>query len=193
MRKMRERRPGQGAASDTQVAIDNSNTKNIPDPGAAPQPSELPSFWVEADGFVTCTIIRRSDRAWWLTALAAGDETASVFWSSLRDWMARAPKHRPNYLACAATFSPRFLPTDWAMLTPLLGGPRTAMLSGICCCCSGRSDAELMDAVLRDLQTMNRMPAGSNSSAGTGSHDCNFRSTPFRRVPLKAKREQGRE
>jgi hypothetical protein len=154
MRKQR-RRPGQGAASDAHVTIKNSNHGNIADPGTGPQPSAMQSFWTEAAGFVACTIIRRSDRPLWPTALAAGDETASASSRALRDWMAHTLEHRPICLSCDVTFTRRSLPAEWAMLTPLLGSPRTVMLSGICGRCSARSDAELMGAALRDLQQMN--------------------------------------
>ena len=154
MRKQR-RRPGQRAASDAHVAIKNSNGGLIADPGTGPQPSAMESFRTEAGRFVTCSIIRRSDGPWWLTALAAGDETASAFWRALGDWMAHAPEHKPICLCCEVTFTRRSLPTAWAMLTPLLGGLGTAMLSGICRRCSSMSDRELMDAALRDLRTMN--------------------------------------
>jgi hypothetical protein len=104
MRKTQGRRPLIGAAPNTHVAIDSSNTRNIPDPGTGPQPSALRSFWAEAGRFVRCSIIRRSDRPWWLTALAAGDETASAFRRALRDWMAHALEHRPICLSCEVTF-----------------------------------------------------------------------------------------
>jgi len=155
MSVMQGRRPGQGTAPDTNVAIGNSNESNIGDPGTGPQPSPMQSFWTAAGEVVTCTLIRRSDRPWWLTALAAGDETASAFWRALRDWMAHTLEHRPICLACDATFSRRFLPTDWAMLKPLLSGPATAMLSGICPSCSAKSDTALLDAALRDVQAQN--------------------------------------
>jgi hypothetical protein len=149
------RRPGQGAAPDTNVAIGNSNASNIGDPGTGPQPSSMQSFWTAAGEVITCTLIRRSDRPWRLTALAAGDETMSAFWRALRDWMLHALEHRPICLSCPVTFSRRSLPTDWAMLSPFWGRPGTVMLSGICDRCSCKSDAELMAAALRDLQKMN--------------------------------------
>jgi hypothetical protein len=161
------RRPGQGATPDTHV-IENSNYGNVADPGTGPQPSALQSFWTDAGGFVTCTIIRRSDRPLWLTALAAGDETASAFWRALRDWMAHAPEHKPICLCCEVTFTRRSLPTAWAMLTPLLGGPGTAMLSGICRRCSSMSDRELLDAALRDLRTMNPLIRRLELASGGG-------------------------
>jgi hypothetical protein len=112
----------------------------------------MQSFWTEAGGLVTCTIIRRSDQPRWL---AARDETAIAFERAFRDWIAHALDRRPICLACDATFSRQFLPTDWAMVTLLLGGPETAFLSGICPSCSAKSDAELLDAALRDLQAQN--------------------------------------
>jgi hypothetical protein len=68
--------PRRGAASNKNVAIGNSNARNIAEPGAATQPAGMPSFWAKAGGIVTCTIIRRSDRAVWLAALAARDTRA---------------------------------------------------------------------------------------------------------------------
>jgi hypothetical protein len=56
---IRRRRPGRGAAPDNHVDIDNSNV----DPRTGSQPSAMQSFWIEAGGFVTCTIVRRSDQA----------------------------------------------------------------------------------------------------------------------------------
>jgi hypothetical protein len=54
MKKTRERRPGQGAASDNHV-IENSNDGNIADPGSGPQPSPLQSFRTDA-GYQTTSI-----------------------------------------------------------------------------------------------------------------------------------------
>jgi hypothetical protein len=164
MQKQR-RRPGQGAASDTHVAIENINGGSIADPGTGPQTSAMQSFWADAGGFVTCTLIRPSDRPWWLTALAAGDETASAFRRSLRDRKAHAG---PTCLGCEVTFTRRFPPTGWAMLTPVLGSPGTAMLSGICRACSAKSDAELMDAALRDLQAQNSAIRRIEVTSGAG-------------------------
>ena len=136
MRRTQERRPGQGAAPKTYVTIDNGNIVNIHDLGTKPQPSAFQSFWISAGGFVNCTIIRRSDQPRWLTALSAGDGTATAFWKALWDWVAHAPEHRPICLSCEVTFTPRSLPTEWAMLTPLAGSPGLAMLSGMCDRCS---------------------------------------------------------
>lgn len=149
------RRPWQGAASQTRVATENSNDGYLADPGEEPRPSTIQSFWTDAGRFITYTIIRRSDQAWWLTALVTGDELASAFQRALWDWMAHAPEHEPVCLGCEVVFIRRSLPTEWTMLTPLLGRPRTAMLSGICPRCRAKSDAELIAAALRDLQTMN--------------------------------------
>jgi hypothetical protein len=112
----------------------------------------MPSFWAKAGGLVACTIIRRSDQPRWL---AARDKTAIAFERAFRGWIAHALEHRPICLTCDATFSRRFLPTDWAMLTPLLGDPGTAMPSGVCSSCSDKSDPELLDAALRDVQAQN--------------------------------------
>ena len=159
--------PGQGAASDTHV-IKKSNYGSIANPSTGPQPSAMESFWTEAGRFVTCSIIRRSDRPWWLTALAAGDETASAFRRALRDWMAHALEHRPICVRCEVTFSRRSLPTDWAMLSPLWRRPGTVMLAGICYRCSCKSDAELMDAALRDLQAQNPTIRRIEVASGAG-------------------------
>ena|SRR5208282_2002560 len=149
----RRRRPGQGAALDGQTP--NNNSTNITETQGGPQPLGLRTFWTEAGGLVTCTIIRRSDRQLWLAALALHDETATSFEYALREWIAHAADHRPLCLSCDVTFSRHSLPTDWAMLSPFRGAPRIAMLSGICGRCSIKPDAELVDAALWGLQAMN--------------------------------------
>jgi hypothetical protein len=155
MRKTRERRPGQGAALDGQTPKKkNSRVANIAETRRRPQPLGMRTFWIEAGGLVTCTIIRRSDRQLWLAASVLHDKTATPFEYALKDWIAHAADHRPVCLSCDVTFSPCSLPTDWAMLSPLQESPTmpAAMLSGICAQCSGKSDRELMDAALHDLQ-----------------------------------------
>jgi hypothetical protein len=86
--------------------------------------------------------------------LALQDKTATAFEYALKDWIAHAADHRPLCLSCNVTFSPRSLPTDWAMLLPFQETPTmpAAMLSGICARCSGKSDRELMDTALHDLR-----------------------------------------
>jgi hypothetical protein len=150
----RRRRPGQGAARDGQTPKNNSTVANIAETRRRPQPLGLRTFWTEAGGLVTCTIIRRSDGQLWLAALALHDKTATAFEYALKDWIAHAADHRPLCLSCNVTFSPRSLPTDWAMLLPFQEAPTmpAAMLSGICARCSGKSDRELMDAALHDLR-----------------------------------------
>jgi hypothetical protein len=171
MRKTQGRRPLVGAAPDSDVTISNSNLGKVADPGTEPQPSAMQSFWTAAGGFVTCTIIRRFDRPRWLAALAARDETAIAFERALFDWITHALEHSPICLSCEVTFSRRSLPADWAMLNPLWGRPGTVMLSGICGRCSAKSDAELLNAALRDLQAQNSPSGGSRSPAGQAAHD----------------------
>jgi hypothetical protein len=94
------------------------------------------------------------DRRLWLAALALHDEPATLFEYALKEWIAHAADHRPLCLSCDVIFSRRSLPTTWAMLLPLQDASTmpAAMLSGICARCSGKSDRELMDAALHDLQ-----------------------------------------
>jgi hypothetical protein len=164
----RKRRPGQGAAPDNHVAVSNSSVGNVADTRTEPQPSAMQSFWTEARGFVTCTIVRPSDRPSLLAALAARDATAIAVISMIRDWLLHVAERRPVCLACDVTFSHRLLPTDWALLEPVLDPSRAAMLSGICGRCSAKSDAELMDAALRDLQAQNPAIRRIEVASGAG-------------------------
>jgi hypothetical protein len=152
MANTRERRPGQGAAPDTNVAIGNSNATNIAEPDAALQPPGLPSFLAAAGGIVRCTIIRRSDRPWLLRALAARDPTAIEITCMIGDWLLDVAERQPICLVCETNFWHRSLPIDWALLTTALGGPAVARLCGICRRCSRKSDRELLDAALDDLR-----------------------------------------
>ena len=167
--RKRERRPGQGAALDGQTPKNNSNVANIAETRRRPQPLGLRTFWTEAGGLVRCTIIRRFDRQLWLAALALRDKTATAFEYALKDWIAHAADHRPLCLSCNVTFSPRSLPTDWAMLLPFQETPTMpAMLSGICARCSGKSDRELMDTALHDLRATFRDIRRIKIATGTG-------------------------
>jgi hypothetical protein len=152
--RQRERRPGHGAVPNTHVAIDSSNTRNIPDPGTGPQPSDLRSIWPENSGLVRCIILRRSERRRWLAALAAHDGMAIEFTSMIGDWILRVPERRPVCLSCEVVFSSISLPTVLVVALGLQSGHTTlpAMISGVCAQCGRKSDRELLDAALDDLR-----------------------------------------
>ena len=150
----RKRRPGQEAALGRQTETSGSTAANLAETPGHPQLLGLADFWIGAGGLVKCAIIRRSDGRLRLAAEASLDKTAITFEHGRKDWISHIADRRPLCLACDVAFSPRSLPADWAMLSPLEDFPTTpaAMLSGICARCSGKSDRELMDAALRDLR-----------------------------------------
>ena len=152
--RKREHRPGQGAAPNTHVAIDSSNTRNIRDPGTGPQPLDWRSIWPENSGLVRCIILRRSERRRWLAALAVHDGTVIEFTSVIGDWILRVPERRPVCLSCDVVFSNISLPTVLVVALGLQRGHTTlpAMISGVCAQCGRKSGRELLDAASDDLR-----------------------------------------